>query len=92
MKRECSRCRKEFDAAKTHWYCPACVSELNATVYKERRAAYRKKNKARDSAQKAEYYQRMKKLRPAPVEYRTPKCLKIHEEPEKPIAWSVDFV
>ena len=92
MKRDCSRCRKEFDAARTHWYCPECVSELNATVYKERIATYLKNNKKRISAQRAEYYQRMKKLRPPPVVYRTPRCQKIHEEPEKIVKFNVEFL
>ena len=91
MERLCSRCRFPFEGAKTQWYCHGCRKELNATVYKERTREYRLKNKARELAQKKEYYQRMKKLRGEPVVYRTPRCPILREEPVKPVVFSIVF-
>ena len=91
MERVCSRCKFPFEAAKTQWYCHGCRKELNATVYKERNREYRLKHKARESAQKREYYQRMKKERGEPEVYRPPRAQRIYTEPEKLVVFSIGF-
>ena len=93
MKRKCSHCHEEFEAARTHWYCKKCTAELNATVYHATRVSYRKQNRLREKEKKAEYYQRMKQLRPPPRVYRTPRCQKIYfQEEKKEIQYTVEFL
>lgn len=93
--RECFQCKMKYPEnafySKSHSYCSLCNKYNNMTKYKKTREAYNLKHKARESAQKAEYYQRKKKERGDPIVYRTPRVPVIHTEPEKPIVWDISF-